>query len=427
MNFQQWNNAQINQETDAEYTADPLRQGGAPTDSILPSPTCNKALYQSSTFITAFGMMMSGKGFDINDTDINVLAAVLANVLTNADIDGNFINVPFSPTPTLNAAGANGFNFSLTGNTSIQAINNLSAGQVIAFAYLQDGVGGRTVTFPTQMFSADPPDPTPGAYSIQLFKQDPYFGGFLRPMGPIISDNGLFIKNNANIGGAMAVAGAIAAAALTLSGNANISALFAAAATISGNISANSAAINATLTAGELVSNADTFVDGQLHAGSAAVTGNTQTATLGVTGNAQVNGNLNVGTLQIAGGAPNGQVPIGNGTDFIPGNLPVSVMTVHDVTGDRAFNTAIANPYGLKMTVSGSASTAGGSVGSVQALVDGVEVYAMTTGSTVDNGAIGWSFDVPATSTYQINANTLTNGQGSAVNGVRKWIETTWS
>lgn len=89
-NFQQWNPTGANQENDAAYTADAQRLGGAPVNAIWPSPTANKALYQFSTFITAFGQMMAAKGYNTSDANLAALVAALANVQTAADAAPTF-------------------------------------------------------------------------------------------------------------------------------------------------------------------------------------------------------------------------------------------------------------------------------------------------------------------------------------------------
>ena len=84
-NFLQWNPTASNQESDAAYTADAQRTGGA-SSGEFPSPTANKLFYQSSTFVAALCQMLAAKGYSTSDADISVLAAVLANLITNADL-----------------------------------------------------------------------------------------------------------------------------------------------------------------------------------------------------------------------------------------------------------------------------------------------------------------------------------------------------
>jgi hypothetical protein len=97
-NFSQWNPAATNQEDDASYQADTQRTGGAPSGSVFPSATANKLFYQPSTFVRAFCLSLSGKGYNTSDgttpfvadtssnAAVTALEAVLNNVLTGADL-----------------------------------------------------------------------------------------------------------------------------------------------------------------------------------------------------------------------------------------------------------------------------------------------------------------------------------------------------
>lgn len=132
----------------------------------------------------------------------------------------------------------------------------------------------------------------------------------------------------------------------------------------------------------------------------------------------------NVGSLQVLGAAPNGQVLTGNGTSYVPAALPPVIGTRYNVTSSRAFGTTYTNTYGAPITVTGYGVTIGGSVGSVACFVNSVADFANTVGGTVDNGVCGFSFTVPQGATYQVVANSLTNGQGTAVSSIGVWIET---
>ena len=85
-NLIQWNPTQANQENDAAYAADTQRLNGAANPSQFASALANKAFYQWSTFVAAFGQMMATKGFNMSDANIATLAATLAHVLTDVDI-----------------------------------------------------------------------------------------------------------------------------------------------------------------------------------------------------------------------------------------------------------------------------------------------------------------------------------------------------
>ena len=84
-NFLQWNPGKSNQMSDGSYNSNTIRSGGAQSGDVCPSAMDNKFRYQMSTFIKAFGDMMSVKGFTVSDSDVATLATVFANILTTAD------------------------------------------------------------------------------------------------------------------------------------------------------------------------------------------------------------------------------------------------------------------------------------------------------------------------------------------------------
>ena len=143
---------------------------------------------------------------------------------------------------------------------------------------------------------------------------------------------------------------------------------------------------------------------------------------------------LNTNSFTIGNTGINGYVLMGNGSSYVPQPLPVQpssgVTTVHNVfTGGKAFNTVYPNTSGKTMYVSGAGYTDGGHVGSVQALIGpdstsvSITIFAQTSGASVINGVIGWFFIVPVGWWYKILANSLTNNQGSAIQGIQWWNE----
>jgi hypothetical protein len=91
-NFVVFNPGCANQESDATYASDATRTGGYATDQIVPSPLLNKATYQPSIGITALMQSLVAKGYSPNDgsaapaSALANLVAVLANIMTNADV-----------------------------------------------------------------------------------------------------------------------------------------------------------------------------------------------------------------------------------------------------------------------------------------------------------------------------------------------------
>lgn len=83
-NILQWNPAKNNQESDASYSADSMRTGGA-VPGIFAKELANKLFYQVTTMCSALGEMMSNKGYAISDSDLTALITELSNILTKAD------------------------------------------------------------------------------------------------------------------------------------------------------------------------------------------------------------------------------------------------------------------------------------------------------------------------------------------------------
>lgn len=110
-NFQQFNPNATNQLTDAEYTSDATRSSGAANPSVFPSETANKLFYQLSTFIYAMAQMLANKGYVLSDANAATLSAVLANMMTAADMapyapkaSPALSGTPTTPTPAQSSA-----------------------------------------------------------------------------------------------------------------------------------------------------------------------------------------------------------------------------------------------------------------------------------------------------------------------------------
>lgn len=160
-NFLQHNPTEANQDSDAQYVVDNTRTQGLGVDEIVPSIWMNKVLYQASTFVAAFAQMMSNKGYNCSDADINALSAVLANVITNADTKPGFINVPYSSAPVFNAALGNGFRFNLQAAVPSSTLINQTFGQILTFVIQNNmNVDPGVFTWPTNVLDG---------YTISLF------------------------------------------------------------------------------------------------------------------------------------------------------------------------------------------------------------------------------------------------------------------
>ncbi len=213
----QFDPLQTNCESDAAYLADSNRAGGFSTGAIWPSLIANKSLNQVSNYLFALFTAFAQKGFTTNDDNVPLLTAVCANFLTTADILPNIVSVASSPTPSFNAGASNGFQMTLTGNVTGSTISGLTPGQLIAFYFVQDGIGGRTVSFPASFVGAIQPDPAPSAVSLQMFRID--LAGIPRAVTPVVSNNGFFVP--ALVAASLAITGGVAAGT-TLVGNGTI-------------------------------------------------------------------------------------------------------------------------------------------------------------------------------------------------------------
>lgn len=168
-NFLQFNPNQTNQESDSAYSADSLRSGGIPSGAILPSVLLNKLFYQLCTFVAAFAQMMANKGFNMSDANFNTLVATLTAVQTTADGRLPLQTVTYGPSITFDGNVANGFDVTLLGNVTSSSLLNVYPGQILTFVIAQDGVGGRTFSWPSNVIGAGAVDISPNAVSIQRF------------------------------------------------------------------------------------------------------------------------------------------------------------------------------------------------------------------------------------------------------------------
>lgn len=337
-NFLQFNPSAVNQESDAQFTADSNRTGGFGTDAIWPSPLANKLMYQLTTFVAAFGQMMAGKGFTTSDADLSVLAGVLANIAFSSDQIPAYATLPYSTAPVFDFSASNGIGMTLAGNINSSTTTGQTLGQLVWFFFGQDATGGRTIAWPSNCIGFGQPDPSPNSYSVIMGRVVP--GGSIYACTPFISGNGVFV------------------ASLKASGQATL------------------------------------------------------------------------GSLALTSSGSAGQVLTNVGGLFVPQNLPARAAansSVNDVTSARTFGATYTNTSSGDMFVSGWGVTAGGSIGSIRARIGNgtpsLDVYGSTVAATVNNGACPFAFKVPAGWSYMILANDLTNGQGSAVSSVGKWIE----
>jgi hypothetical protein len=93
---------------------------------------------------------------------------VTARAMVPADQPGLLV-VPFSATPTFNAAAANGFTMTLTGNVTGSSVTGGSGGQTITFCITQDATGGRSFVWPANFKGASNIGTDANSVTVQSF------------------------------------------------------------------------------------------------------------------------------------------------------------------------------------------------------------------------------------------------------------------
>ena len=191
-NFLQWNPGQANQETDAQYSTDAQRTGGATMSSIFSSITANKLFYQLSTMVSALAQMLANKGYTVSDNNYANLINVLANLITQVElitsvtsIMRRVVAVPWSATPTFDASLGDIFDFSMQADVTSSTLTNVADGQILTFLLRQNATGGHAFAYPSQIASASAPDGGSNAVSIQRFVYRSS-DGKARPISPMV-------------------------------------------------------------------------------------------------------------------------------------------------------------------------------------------------------------------------------------------------
>jgi hypothetical protein len=135
----------------------------------------NKVWYQSSTFVAAFCQMMANKGYTLSDASITTLEAVLAHVITDADLKTPLITVTYSATPIFDCSQANGFVLTLAGNVTSTSLINMQIGQIVTIVVQENGTGGFTFVPPTNIQSGHwfPIDTGANTINVQQFTMLP--------------------------------------------------------------------------------------------------------------------------------------------------------------------------------------------------------------------------------------------------------------
>jgi len=173
-NFLEWNPTEANQESDATYLADTQRLNGIAVDDIMPSVRMNKMFRQWSVFVAAMGQMLAANGYSTSDASVATLASTLQVLLDNslALITG-IVVVPYSASPVFDCSLGWNFYMLLTGNVTAPTLINATPGLPIEFQFQQDGVGSRTVAWPSNVRGGGDAWPLANQYGIQRFRVCP--------------------------------------------------------------------------------------------------------------------------------------------------------------------------------------------------------------------------------------------------------------
>ncbi len=102
----------------------------------------------------------------------NNMVITLINAVSPSQVFQNILT--FSPSMVFPATTGTYFVLTLTGNiTSSTLTGTLVPGQLVVMQFIQDSVGGRTVTYPANFTGTTlQPDPTPNVKSLQIFIYD---------------------------------------------------------------------------------------------------------------------------------------------------------------------------------------------------------------------------------------------------------------
>lgn len=223
-NFTQHNPTAANQLSDSDFAGNSLTTGGIGTDAIMPSEWMNARWYEDSTFVAAFALALSNKGYNPNKDNFSTLVAVLGNVITNNDLKPAQVTVAFSPTPTFDCNLSNGFRINLTASvTSSFVINTPATGTIVTFFIVSASPGNFTFVWPSNVF---------GARNVQTESHFNYFSQQFISDGTNLYEVESFIdvlsnlvinaQSTANTGVTNAAAAATAAAAAQATANSKL-------------------------------------------------------------------------------------------------------------------------------------------------------------------------------------------------------------
>jgi hypothetical protein len=137
----------------------------------------------AGSFVGLDGTFLTSALFDVANgiPQLNAAGLIPASLLATQGI----VLVPYSATPVFNAATGGSFSLTLTGNVTSSAFANGTSGpSLVAFKIIQDGTGGRTFVWPSNVHNAGTVNPGANIKSAQIFALSP--DGSLDAAGPIM-------------------------------------------------------------------------------------------------------------------------------------------------------------------------------------------------------------------------------------------------
>ena len=124
------------------------------TDSTAATPNANPVILDSGGFPDSgeiwLDVALSYKFVVKSSTDVTQYTVDNVTVAEGLNkLKGTYTTTTFSATPTFNAAVADIFDITLTGNVTSSTISNATTGDMITIILRQDGTGGRTFVWPS--------------------------------------------------------------------------------------------------------------------------------------------------------------------------------------------------------------------------------------------------------------------------------------
>ena len=160
---------------DISYTGTALSIKLWGNDVITPGPGTT---YYSIAVLDANRNIIQSGAYQFSGTqtvDLSTATPYFPTVVvpTTPTVLGGLVIEPYSASPQFNcamvAAGIITFEMTLTGDVTAAAMQNVSPGQIVVFALIQDGTGGHVFNWPAAVQNAATINPQGGTKTVQAF------------------------------------------------------------------------------------------------------------------------------------------------------------------------------------------------------------------------------------------------------------------